>query len=124
MPHKYNVMQVLCIAVYVTTSSAALLLIKLGSGENRFTLGGEGIGLFLNNKFMIGLLLYILSFCLFTFKIVNFAQLNTIYPIAVGLGLVVTFILSVVVLHETVSIHKLIAFLMIVAGCVLINVKS
>lgn len=124
MLQKSNIVQILYLLIYVTISSIGLLLIKLGSGENRFALGTDGISLFLNTKFILGALLYILSFCLFTFKIITFGSLNAIYPVAVGLGLLVTFLLSVGVLHEAISIKKVIAFFMIVIGCILINLKD
>lgn len=124
MSQKSTIIQILYIILYITISSIGLLLVKLGSGENRFTLGEAGIGLYLNTKFIAGLLLYAISFCLFTFKIVTFAQLNTIYPICVGLGLTATFVLSIVVLHEAISAQKIIAFVMILVGCVLISVNN
>jgi len=80
--------------------------------------------MYFNTRFIIGAVLYVFSFCLFVLKIVTFDQLNSIYPVAVGMGLVVTFILSIVILHETISTTKVIAFLMIVVGCILISIKE
>lgn len=124
LPGKDYIVRIIYLIVYVLISSTGLLLIKLGSGENRFIFEVNGIGVYFNRRFIIGALLYVFSFCLFTFKIVTFDQLNTIYPVAVGMGLIVTFILSIVILHETISIKKVVAFLMIVAGCILIRVKE
>lgn len=121
---KDRILELIYILIYVVISSSGVLLVKTGSENTHLILQSSGIEASLSLKFITGLLLYILSFLLFIFKIVTLNQLSIIYPAAVGMGLIATFVLSIVLLKETVTIEKIIGFVMITIGCVLMNLSA
>ena len=67
----------------------------------------------------IGMLLYISSFAIWMF-ILSRSPLSTAYPVAIGLTLVFTTLVSAFLLHETITMAQLLGIGLVLAGIILI----
>ena len=104
---------------YILLSTCGLLLIKQGGNETAFSLGAQTLTMHIEYKFVVGLVCYILSFFLFTF-ILQKRDLSLIYPLSAGIVNVISVILGVVVLKETISITGVIGIILVISGVVVL----
>ena len=108
--------------IYVVTTAGGLILIKLGSQTGaivEFISGKLAFNLTLLN--ILGIVLYGISFILYTFLIAK-NNLGYIIPLTTGLVYIAIFIASFFIFKEPFSTVKLIAIFMILMGVALLNI--
>ncbi len=100
-----------------------MILIKLGSAENRLSFQGRFMDFHFSYISLLGMVLYIVSFILWMIALQKF-QASYIIPIAVGLSLCVTVLLSLIILKESIGLYQGVGMFLIIAGVVLMNIKK
>lgn len=109
--------------VYTLTSVSGLALIKSWLPVVISTRAAGELAWSSTALFGMGVLLYISSFGLWMIILLR-NPLSTAYPVAIGLTLIFTTIVAATLLHETISVEKLLGISLILAGIVLIFSKS
>jgi drug/metabolite transporter (DMT)-like permease len=112
------------IALYVLTTSSALVFLKWGTktGSPIGTLDGK-MHLNLNLYVLMGIFLYGTSFLLYTFLISKY-DLGYIIPLTTALVYIVIFLASFVIFKEIFTALKVLGIVFILAGLILLNLKS
>jgi len=119
-----NKMNWMLIAIYVLLTVGGLVLLKLGTGGNPIvSFAGNGITWNIGIVSLLGLFCYGVSFLLYMFLISKF-DLGYIVPLATGLVYILVFVASFLVFKESISIIKIIAATLIIAGVILLNIES
>lgn len=113
----------LWLILYAIVSTAGLVLLKLGSqtgaavdftdGKPHFNLGPYAIS---------GIILYALSFALYTYLIAK-NDLGYIIPVATALVYVGIFLASFFIFKETFTALKVVGIFLILGGVILLNIK-
>jgi multidrug transporter EmrE-like cation transporter len=117
-------MNVALIAIYVLATVGGLILLKLGTGGEPLVSVVEGKTIWnISIVSVLGLLSYGISFLLYMFLISKF-DLGFIVPLTTGLVYILVFIASLLIFKEAFSVIKVLAVVLIVAGVILLNVKS
>lgn len=108
-----------------------LLAVVLGAfGQICFKLGSssfsgniiDNIFMFFKNKFLFfGILIYGISTIIYTFSLKNMS-LSLAYPL-VSVGYILVMVLSYFILHEDISIQKIIGSLLIITGIIITSIK-
>lgn len=110
--------------LYVLTTAGGLVLIKIGSEAGaivEFVAGKLAFNFTLAN--VIGILLYGISFVLYTFLIAK-NNLGYIVPLTTGLVYILVFAASFFIFKESFSTVKLIAIIMVLVGVGLLNLPT
>ncbi len=114
-------MSKLILALYVLTTSAGLIILKLGT-KNGLPLSFANGKLHLNfNAVAIGgIILYGLSFILYMWLIAK-NDLGYIIPLTTALVYIIIFVASYLVFRETFTITKILGVTFIISGLILLN---
>lgn len=112
------------IALYVLSTSSALIFLKLGadSGAPISTVAGK-LQLNLNPLVLTGIFLYGVSFLLYTYLISKY-NLGYIIPLTTAMVYVVIFAGSYFIFKEAFTAFKILGICLILGGIVLLNIGS
>ncbi|HSW85279.1 MAG TPA: hypothetical protein VLF79_01530 [Candidatus Saccharimonadales bacterium] len=114
----------LIIALYVITTSLALIFLKLGSSSGApITFANSRPQLNLGWYSSSGLLLYIISFLLYTYLISRY-DLGYILPLVTAFVYIAIFVASYFIFHEVFTVFKIAGITLILIGIVLLNFKK
>lgn len=117
-------MSKLIILLYVLATSSALVLLKLGSTNGApISFIGSRLVTNFNLVIILGGMLYVTSFLLYTYLISRY-DLGYIIPLGTGIVYVLVFLASLFVFKESFTLYKLLGIILIVAGLVFLNIKS
>ena len=117
-------MDKLYIAIYLVLTVSGVTLVKLGSqGFPLLSKVGDKYFWNLGPLVILGLIAYGLSFLLFMW-LVSRLELSFLIPITAALVQIVTFIVAIVLFKESFTLMKFIAFVLIVVGVVLMQIKT
>lgn len=117
-------MDKLFIAIYLALTVSGLTLVKLGSqGAPLLSRNGDKLDWNIGPLVFLGLIAYGLSFLLFMWLVSKF-QLSLLIPLTAALVQISIFIVAVVFFKESLTLIKLLAFVLIVIGVVLLQIKS
>ena len=117
-------MSTLLIIAYVLATSFGLILIKLGSASGApISIIEHSIKFNLNPSIIFGIILYGLSFVLYTYLVSKY-DLGFIIPITTALVYSVVFVASYFIFHETFTIIKIAAISLIIFGVILLNLNK
>lgn len=109
--------------LYILCSASALLLIKAGGVQSSFALHSGGtFSLTLNVRLLLGLLLYIVSFCIFLFLMPKY-NLALLYPAANSLMYVVLAVGGYFLLGEKLSPTTIVGLGFVLVGVFVMNLK-
>jgi drug/metabolite transporter (DMT)-like permease len=109
------------IALYVLTTSSALVILKLGAKAGALVSFVDGkLHFNLNLYVLAGVLLYGMSFVLYTYLIASY-DLGYIIPIAAAFVYVLIFLASFFIFKETFTLLKVGGIALIVVGLALLN---
>lgn len=123
MSYNYIVFNI-PIALYVLTTSSALILLKLGSQSGApISIVDGRIALHLTLLNVIGILAYGISFIVYMYLISKY-DLGYIIPLATALVYVLIFFASFVIFKESFTFTKVAAITLIVLGLILLNIKK
>lgn len=112
------------IAVYLVLSLAGVFLFKIGCQKDFLVSVSTGVfSLHISLMSLLGLLCYAISFLLYMF-LVSRLDMTYLVPITTGITYILTFVLSVMILKETVTVNKIIGSVLILVGVIVINMKS
>jgi drug/metabolite transporter (DMT)-like permease len=110
--------------IYVLTTSAALVLLKLSSkGGAPVEFASGKMQLHITLLTSLGVLLYGASFVIYTYLISKF-DLGYIIPLTTALVYVLIFFASFIVFKEAFNILKILGIVLIVIGLALLNLKK
>ena len=113
----------LLLAIYLLCTVGGLTLLKIGGGGNDIVISNSIVNLKISITTLLGLLLYIISFALWTVLIQRF-NLSYIFPIATGLAYLLVIASSLLVLKEVISPFQWSGLVFILIGVILMNIKS
>ena len=114
-------MSKIIIALYVLTTSAALIVLKLGTriGQPNYLKLPFNVNLFT----IAGIVLYGISFLLYIYLISRF-DLGYIIPLAAAFVYILIFTASFFIFNETFTTLKFVGISLIVAGLIVLNIKK
>lgn len=117
-------MDKLFITIYLALTVSGLTLVKLGShGAALLSKNGDKLVWNIGPLVILGLFSYGLSFLLFMWLVSRF-QLSFLIPLTTALVQVLIFIIAVTLFKESFTLIKLLAFVLIVIGVVLLQIKT
>ena len=108
--------------IYALLSVTGLLLIKVGTSDTSVVIQDGLFNMQASPKFIIGLIIYICSFII-SIYVIKHMKLSIFYPVATGTILLLTCILSVYFLKESVGTFQIIGMALILCGIVFINIR-
>ena len=110
------------VVVYLLCSVGGLTLVKLGTDYNQFTLSNYFFNLQLSFTTLLGLVLYISSFLMWTILVQKF-ELSYIQPISMGISYIMIIMASLFIFKETINLNQWIGIGFILIGVILMNTK-
>jgi hypothetical protein len=117
-------MQKLILGIYIVTTSAALIILKLGSGSGApLSIVENKLHLNINALTVAGVILYGMSFLTYIYLISTY-ELGYIIPVAAAFVYVIIFIASYTIFKETFTTFKIAGIVFIIFGLILINLKK
>ncbi len=116
-------MQYLLLGLYLCFTTGGLVLMKLGNNAGTIAISDGTLNFNINLISMLGLVLYIVSFLLFT-KIVTTYDLSFILPILTGITQILSLIAALLIFKERVTIQGFIGIALIIIGIVVMNFKK
>ena len=116
-------MKYLLVALYLILTVSGLILYKLGANKGFNASVSDGFfKLNLSVISIIGLLFYLVSFLIYIFILPKF-DLSFIMPLTSAISYMSIFILSILILKETVTVTGIIGAVIIGVGIVIINIR-
>lgn len=114
----------LILSLYILATSAALVALKWGAKSGAPVHSVEGkIHFNLNTYVVSGVILYGISFVLYTYLIAKY-DLGYIVPLTTALVYIIIFTASYFIFHEVFTAVKVAGIVLIVAGLILLNLKK
>ena len=118
---KSNKMKYIMVGLYLILTVAGLILYKYGSTKDfSFSLTNGVFSLKLNFISILGLCCYLLSFLLYMLILPKF-DLSYIMPVTSAISYISIFVLSILILKESVTIYGIIGSMIILIGIVIMN---
>ena len=116
-------MKIMSIIIYLICSVGGLILLK--SEANSVSIGMQNgvFNLSMGLKSIMGFILYIFSFLIYTFYIIKQFDLSYIFPIITGITQVLVILAGLFLFKETISIYSIIGIFLIIAGVTFLNIK-
>lgn len=117
-------MSTILIAAYVIATALGLIFIKLGSDAGApISIIEHSLKFNLNFYTVAGIILYGISFLLYTYLISKF-DLGYIIPLTTALVYSIIFVASYFIFHEAFTVIKIAAISLIILGVILLNVNK
>lgn len=114
-------MKYIMVGLYLILTVAGLILYKYGSTKDfSFSLTNGVFSLKLNFISILGLCCYLLSFLLYMLILPKF-DLSYIMPVTSAISYISIFVLSILILKESVTIYGIIGSMIILIGIVIMN---
>lgn len=114
-------MQKLILAAYVLTTSAALIILKLGTTHGApMSIVESKIHFNINIYTIAGVILYLISFLTYIYLISKF-DLGYIIPLAAAFVYILIFTASFLIFKEVFTVTKIIGISLIVGGIVFLS---
>ena len=121
---KVDRMKIFLVALYLILTVSGLILYKYGANKDfTFSIAKGNLNLKLNIISIIGLLCYMCSFLLYMLILPKF-NISFIMPLTSAVTYISTFILSIMILKETVTANGIIGAIVILVGIVIMNMRS
>ncbi|MCL2859469.1 MAG: SMR family transporter [Oscillospiraceae bacterium] len=114
--------QYLFIAVYILLTTGGLVLMKLGNNAGTIAIQNSTVNFSVNAISLVGLIIYIISFLMFT-KIITTYDLSYIYPIVAGITQVLSLIAALLIFKEHITWLGVAGIVLVVAGIVVMNIN-
>ena len=112
------------IALYIITTSLALIVLRLGAKDGAPASFVDGRLQFnINALTVIGVLLFGMSFALYTY-LLSIYDLGYIVPVTTAFVYVIIFTASYFIFSESFTVMKVIAIMLILSGVILINLNN
>lgn len=106
--------------IYAVIGSLGMVLIRLGGLESGLIFVQGNINLSINTTFLIGFLLYFISFFLWLIILQKF-NVTYISPIAYGITFITTSVFSYFLLGEVISGRQYVGVILIILGVIIVS---
>lgn len=116
-------MQYLLVCVYLLFTTSGLVFMKLGNNAGTLGMSNGNISFSMNIISMIGFVLYIVSFLLFT-KIITTYDLSFILPIITGIVQILSLLAAIFIFKEQVTVQGFIGIALVITGIIIMNLKN
>lgn len=110
------------IGIYIITTSAALVVMKLGTQNSNGNPNGK-LDLLLNPIFVLGVFLYGVSFITYVYLISKY-DLGYIIPLLAAFVYILTFLAAYFIFNEAFTVFKVAGIALILLGLVFLNLRS
>lgn len=118
-----NKMKIVSIIIYLICSVGGLILVKSEANATTLAMQNGVFNVSMGIKAIIGFILYIGSFLIYTFYIIKQFDLSYIFPIITGITQILVILASVFILKESINIYGIIGIFTIIVGITLLNIK-
>lgn len=119
-----NKMKIIMIAIYLFLTISGLILYKKGTNENfLINFSNSSLNIKLSVMSILGLLCYLCSFLIYMFILPMF-DLTYIMPLMSAFSSISIYVLSILVLKESVTAFGILGMIVIVIGVLMINIKK
>ncbi len=118
-----NKMKIVSIIIYLLCSVGGLILVKSEANATTLAMQNGVFNVSMGVKAIIGFILYIGSFLIYTFYIIKQFDLSYIFPIITGITQILVILASVFVLKESINIYGIVGIFTIIVGITLLNIK-
>lgn len=115
-------MKLFLVLAYLLFSILGLILMKKGGNAGSIGFNSGNVGLTINIISFVGIILYVISFLLYTKVVVTF-DLSYISPIITGVSQILILLASWSFLKETVSKQGIVGVIIIIIGILVMNMK-
>ena len=116
-------MKIISIIIYLICSVGGLILLKTEANGTGISMQSGIFNFTMGLKAMLGFILYIVSFLVYTFYIIKQFDLSYIFPIITGITQVLVILAGVFLFKETMNIYAIVGIFLIIAGITLMNIK-
>lgn len=116
-------MKKISIIIYLICSVGGLVLIKSEANSVNIAMQNGVFNLSMGLKSILGFILYIASFLIYTFYIIKQFDLSYIFPIITGITQVLVILAGVFLFKETMNTYAIVGVFLIIAGITLLNIK-
>lgn len=121
MKRGVNKMGIFLVVLYLILTVSGLILYKFGANkEFVFSVSNGIFQIKLSLISIIGLVCYLFSFLIYMLVLPRF-DLTYIMPVTSGVTYISTFILSVLVLKESVQVNSIVGSIIILVGIIIMN---
>ncbi len=121
---KVNFGVILFIGIYTLLTVSGLVFFKIGTNKQFDVALMQGnFNLNINLLAVLGLVFYVISFLMYMFLVSKF-DLSYIVPISTGLVYLATFVCSITIFKELITVQHIFGAVLVLAGIILINIKS
>ena len=108
--------------IYLIATTSGMALIKLGGSSTSLAIKGGNFAMSMSFISILGYLLYIISFLLWT-KILTMFDLSYIVPITTGISQIIILLIAFGVFHENISTMGIIGIVITICGVICMNIK-
>lgn len=115
--------KIISIILYLVFSVGGLILVKSGSEGLNISFRDGTFNFSMAIKAIVGFLLYIGSFIIYTFYIIRKFDLSYIFPIITGITQIAVILAGVFIFKENISVWGYVGIISIIIGVVLLNIK-
>ena len=116
-------MKIISIIIYLMCSVGGLVLLKSEANSVNIVLQNGLFSLSMGLKSILGFILYIASFLIYTFYIIKQFDLSYIFPIITGITQVLVILAGVFLFKESINTYAIVGIFLIIAGITLLNIK-
>lgn len=121
MKRGVSKMGILLVALYLVLTVSGLILYKLGANKDfLFSLNNGVFQVKLSLISIIGLLCYLCSFLIYMLVLPKF-DLTYIMPVTSAVTYISVYVLSVMVLKETIQVYGIVGSIIILIGVIIMN---
>lgn len=110
------------VVIYLILTNSGITLIKLGGSSTTMSLKGGNFAISMSFISILGYILYIFSFLLWT-KILTMFDLGYIVPIVTGISQIIILLIAMGVFHENISVMGFIGIALTISGIICLNLK-
>ena len=116
-------MKIISIIVYLCCSVGGLVLMKAEANSTAIAMNNGVFNFSMGLKSMLGFILYIASFLIYSFYIIKQFDLSFIFPIITGITQILVILAGVYLFKESMSTFSIVGVFLIIAGVTFLNIK-
>ncbi len=116
-------MKIISIIIYLCCSVGGLVLMKAEANSTAIAINNGIFNFNMGLKTMLGFILYIISFLIYTFYIIKQFDLSFIFPIITGITQILVILAGVFLFKESMNTYSIIGVFLIIAGVTFLNIK-
>jgi len=111
------------ISVYILFTTGGLILMKMGNNAGTLAIQNSTVNFSVNIISLLGLIMYIISFLMFT-KIITTYDLSYIYPMLAGIVQTLSLLAAVFILKENITWFGAVGIALVIIGIIIMNINK